>query len=184
MTLQFGGSALCAVFIATFIGGCTSTSYQMCRPDTYIKTYDVSYCGQKPDAARIADYISAFEIEWAHEEFSQNPEAINEAFNSISIHWQDHVFTAPGLKPRLLGLTYYPFIGNIDMYVYVPNYCHDLQCTSFGHELIHVAYGAAFGDMISDHLEGGIEWPQSHMEFLARVNQRYSQIDVYSFEAQ
>jgi hypothetical protein len=119
-------------------------------------------------------YILTFEYMWNEEPiFPHDSQALRLALNKLTIFWQPHIFRTPDGTSALFGLTYPPEHGKIRMYVYVPPDCKDASCTSLGHELIHVAYGAIAGDMYPKHLNNGPRWPKTHYDFLDRVREQY-----------
>jgi hypothetical protein len=164
------------LLLVMIVCGCVTTlqEYQTCQPTEHLKTYQISHCGPQPPSLDFENYIASFEALWNDDPmFPYDPQKLRDALNSIVIFWQPRIFRAPRDEDGLLGLTYPPTDGMIRMYVYVPPNCADASCTSLGHELIHVAYGAISGDMYRGHLNDSPKWPQPHMEFLEKVRSAY-----------
>jgi hypothetical protein len=162
---------------ALLLLGCSHTPiYDACKPHAKAKPYEAEYCGIPPPYLRLGTYIKTFEEMWGLEaDFPQNTKAINEAFNKITLFWQPYIFRAEDSDRRLLGLTFPEKNNKILVLVYIPPDCRDAACTSLGHELMHIAYGATTGNMRADHLTDGARWPASHIKFLDRVTAVYSE---------
>lgn len=148
--------------------------YEDCRPHTQVRPYTAMYCGIPPANLNAGAYIEAFERSWNSEEMlPQNKTALRAALNKVSIFWQPKIFRISDSDRRLLGLTFSERDNKIRVLVYVPPDCKDAGCTSLGHELMHVAYGAIDKDMRVGHLTESARWPKSHMDFLEKVRIAY-----------
>lgn len=167
------------VLLITILFGCSTVTpeYQSCTPIWHLKSYNINYCGEQPHSMDFESYIQTFEKMWNENiMFPYDPRAVHAALDNITIFWQPYIFRAPDQDNRMLGLTYWPPKGRIRMYVYIPINCRNSTCTALGHELLHVAYGAVAGDMYTEHLNNGPNWPDYHIKFIEKVNQAYLNI--------
>lgn len=131
----------------------------------------------------VALYTSIFIELWEKEDFPQGTTQILDKINIIEIDWQKEVFTYANPndgKTRLLGLTYFTGLKKDKVVIFVTTHYDgvalSIEQTAYGHELIHVALGAATGNTEVYHFsdEKATIWPPKYEAFLNKVAKEYS----------